>query len=75
MLIPAQLKTETTDTSMDLSPSNIGVSYMAVRQHKEELELDRVEMLKEEEKGVKNRRKRVNKRWSNERWMQESGMG
>jgi hypothetical protein len=51
MLIPAQLKAETTDASTDPSPSNIRATFTAVRQHwraKEELEGERVEKLEVE---------------------------
>jgi hypothetical protein len=59
MLNPAQHEAETTNASMDSSPSNIGATYTAVRQHgrtKEEPEVERVEMLKEEEKGGEKRK-------------------
>ena len=57
--IPAQLEAETTNASTDLSPSNIGATNTAVRQHKrteKEPEVERVEMLKEEEKGGKKQK-------------------
>ena len=56
MLIPAQLEAETTDASTDPSPFDIGATYIAVRQHEEELEMERVEMLKEEERGVEKQK-------------------
>ena len=59
MLNPAQLEAETTNASTDLSLYIIGATHTAVRQHgrtEEEPEVERVEMLKEVEKGVKKRK-------------------
>jgi len=58
MLTPPQLEAETTDAFADLSPSNIGATYIAVKQHKEELEIGRVKMLREGERGVEKQKEK-----------------